>query len=217
MTAKRYTGCVYAATNTLNGRVYIGKTAQGLAERRWKHISEAKAGGGFVFAKALRKYGEEAFAWAEVFASDDDAALLAAEIEIIARLRAEGVNLYNLADGGQGPSGAIRSAETRAKLSAASAGKPKSEAHRKAIGLARPKTIAPWSEERRAKCAATWAAKKASGESAMTPEQRQKLSEIARENAQKPERRAQLKANGDKGRETQIQLRAARKSPAPIR
>lgn len=53
---------VYLATNTLNGKRYIGATKGTLKERRRRHRWEAKNRPYCrVFHAALRKYGEAAF------------------------------------------------------------------------------------------------------------------------------------------------------------
>lgn len=127
MATKPYTGCVYLATNLLNGKLYVGKTMYGLGRRRAAHIAKAATGARQHFCRALRFYGEGAFAWEEIYLSDDDEALLAAEIQLIAILRADGLGLYNMTDGGNGAHGLFRTPEHSAKISAAQKGRKQSD------------------------------------------------------------------------------------------
>lgn len=60
-------GIIYKVTNIINGKVYIGRTVQGLYRRKWSHESKArKHGNNMVFTKALRKYGTENFIWEQI-------------------------------------------------------------------------------------------------------------------------------------------------------
>jgi len=95
-------GCVYIALNTVNGAFYIGKSVMGLAARRLTHHSAARNGKMQPFTCALRKYGFDAFEWAEWFLSDDDASLRLAEREAISCYQALNLRLYNLTGGGDG-------------------------------------------------------------------------------------------------------------------
>lgn len=54
---------VYKATNTVNGKAYIGVTRQNLLTRKREHKSRAIAGAKSVFGAAIRKYGWDAFVW----------------------------------------------------------------------------------------------------------------------------------------------------------
>lgn len=70
------------------------------------------------------------------------------ERELIAEYRANGVRLVNLSDGGEGPSGAVRTAETRNKISSANKGRKRD----------------PFSEETRLKMSLSHVGKKQSQE-----------------------------------------------------
>lgn len=142
---------VYQATNTINGKRYIGYTARGLATRKYQHLWDARKGKGRYFQRAIAKYGSENFVFEVLgdFNGDEDLAKLY-EIEAIAKYRPE----YNLSYGGEGGSlhemsrkkigeansrriitdeirknlgdaqrGMKRSAETRAKMRAAQLGR----------------------------------------------------------------------------------------------
>lgn len=54
---------IYRATNTINGKCYIGQTRGELEIRKRKHINAARNGSNTNFYKAIRKYGEDAFVW----------------------------------------------------------------------------------------------------------------------------------------------------------
>lgn len=88
----------------------------------------------------LNKYGEESILVGKMECSTEN---IAFDLErgLIKRLRKMGVRIVNLTDGGDGASGAIRSPETRAKMSVAQIG------NKKSLGAVR-------SEETRAKMSA---------------------------------------------------------------
>lgn len=60
-TPGQFKGEIYKATNTVNGKMYIGQTIQGLGIRKWRHFQDTKRGSNIVFHKAIRKYGEDNF------------------------------------------------------------------------------------------------------------------------------------------------------------
>lgn len=174
-----YTGCVYLATNTVNGRAYIGKAVAGLASRKAGHRYAAKSRR-TPFMAAIRKHGWAAFVWIELFLSDDEAALLNAEIALIADYSAAGDRLYNITPGGEGTAMPCTD-ERRRKASAALKGRPLSSEHRRKLSAARMgykpapaavakmretkrgKRLPSWTAERRAKVAASWKAKREQG------------------------------------------------------
>ena len=90
---------VYTATNTVNGKLYHGKT-ECLQRRRRDHERDAKIGSDLPFHRAIRKYGKESFDWTVVgeFALESEANAM--EIRLIADLPAHGG--YNVAAGGDG-------------------------------------------------------------------------------------------------------------------
>jgi len=60
-------GTIYAATNKINGKVYVGQTVCTLGYRRLKHKSDANnrksLGYDSKFYRAIRKYGVDGFNW----------------------------------------------------------------------------------------------------------------------------------------------------------
>ncbi len=126
---------VYQATNLINGKRYIGVTKRGLAARVKGHMADAIAGRGHLPHMAIRKYGADKIAFEVLvdFEGDYDLAKIY-EIEMIAKHRPE----YNIAGGGEGGithpdtiekirranTGQKRSAEARARMSAAQYRRP---------------------------------------------------------------------------------------------
>lgn len=114
---------VYTITNTVNGKVYVGKSC--MPATRWtQHKVDCRTGDAPLY-KAMRKHGTGAFEFAVVEECDSEAASYDAEQRWIARLdsttRGSG---YNQTAGGKG---VFRpSPDSRAKMSAAKRGKPQS-------------------------------------------------------------------------------------------
>lgn len=57
------TGIIYLAINKINGKPYVGKTIGTLEVRRKSHEGTSRKNQGWVFHKAIRKYGAENFEW----------------------------------------------------------------------------------------------------------------------------------------------------------
>ena len=55
-------GIIYKATNTFNGKVYIGQTIAGLPKRKSQHYKDAKSDSDNIFHVALYQY-PNAFEW----------------------------------------------------------------------------------------------------------------------------------------------------------
>lgn len=89
---------VYMATNTINGKRYVGVTNKGLAGRKAAHLSKAsrRERGCPRFYDAIRKHGSDAFEWQVLSAWDTFIDACEEEIRVIAELRPE----YNIARGG---------------------------------------------------------------------------------------------------------------------
>lgn len=110
-------GCVYKATCTVSNKVYVGKTVHTLEHRRASHFFHSQHGTGYVFQKAISKYGKESFIWEELFQSDDNTLLLAKEMEFIAQYDCVTPNGYNLTKGGEGTLGYVFTEAQRAGMS----------------------------------------------------------------------------------------------------
>lgn len=112
---------IYKATNTINGKSYIG-FAIDLNNRKKEHHKKAK--GDYrkeYFHHAIAKHGAEAFHW-EVIKED---ATLEDEIRLIEEHQTfwEMGKGYNLTKGGEGKLGYVVSEETKEKLRIAHTGK----------------------------------------------------------------------------------------------
>lgn len=186
---------VYKATNTNNGKVYIGKTVRGLSHAKARHFQRAryqwKYGTDSHFYNAIRKNGEDAFTWEVVYQGSSDADIQAREREYIALYSSKPEGVYNMTPGGDGGAGKTLSDGHKAKMSKAfsgegnpqfgkhgadhpSYGHKKSEEVKERIRLAHKGK--PKSEEHRAKLSASRIAK-----SHFTPEQREEAVHLAAE------------------------------------
>lgn len=116
-------GQVYVHTNIVNGKNYVGQTTAGM-ENRWKlHLRCARstktpAYAGLI-ARAIRKYGVDAFEHHVLSVVGSQARLDNLEKVWIILLQAKTPTGYNLADGGYAAAGHKVSSEVRARLSAA--------------------------------------------------------------------------------------------------
>lgn len=195
-------GCVYLARNTLDGnKLYIGKTIEGLRERRKSHISNAKSDRRCCryFHAAIRKYGASAFEWTVLFSGDNEDELNAKEMEFIKLLDTKVPRGYNLTDGGEGISGMRHSEESKEKISRSRKGIGKGKSldpeHCAAISAGRKgKKFGPLSEATKAKLRAANTGRKHTAESRakmsrwqigrkmppLTKEQRQRRSDQVR-------------------------------------
>ncbi len=108
---------IYQIINLVNGRFYIGVTKLGLPLRQQQHLREAKRGKlKFPIYRAIRKYGDEAFAFVVLCEFETYEEAMAREVELISIMKPA----YNAAKGGQGLSywtGKKRDAATNAKIS----------------------------------------------------------------------------------------------------
>jgi len=90
------TGTIYVLQNKVNGKCYVGQTIKMLSQR----IKEHRYSKTSLIARAIRKYGLDAFARYEYtgIAMDD---LDYCEQELICRLRSSDRHGYNIMEGGQ--------------------------------------------------------------------------------------------------------------------
>lgn len=160
---------IYQITNTVNGKIYIGKTTKTIEERFQRHTYNANAESQTHLYRAMRKYGTEAFTVTELesgFNSEDD--LNEAEIRYISELSPH----YNMTAGGEGTSGFNHYSETRKKISKAIKGKKRSEQTKRKISKAfKGRNL---SEETKRKISDAQKGRKHSAES------KRKMSEMAR-------------------------------------
>jgi group I intron endonuclease len=135
---------IYRATCSVSGKAYIGLTKRTLAKRRQFHYYDSKAKNNCHFHAALRKYRETDWNWEVLFYCEQR------EVESYERktiaLYDTYKNGYNSTTGGG--QGKKISEQTKAKMSAAKKGVPKSKEHKTNISVA--KKNCEFTEEHRA-------------------------------------------------------------------
>jgi group I intron endonuclease len=121
---------IYKATNTVNGKVYIGFDSN-WPSRQQQHLIESAADDpedGSIFHKALRKYGSSAFTWVVLCQSRDGEHLLNEKegyyIELYNSHYIEGYG-YNMTYGGEGTLGRVHTKKTRKKISESKKNRPR--------------------------------------------------------------------------------------------
>jgi len=124
---------IYKAINRINGKVYIGKTINGLERRISAHLRKKN---GSYFSSALRKYGIQNFEFAIIDTAESNDVLLEKEIYWIKQFNSMTPNGYNLTQGGQGSNGWVISDESKKKMSISKKGKSLSEEHKRKISKA---------------------------------------------------------------------------------
>jgi group I intron endonuclease len=112
---------VYKATNRINGKIYVGKTAHTLQERIAGHLRASRLS---YFHKAIKKYGITSFDFSVIDTAEDESVLNQKEKYWIAYLNCKVPNGYNLTDGGEGVLGMKHSEEARARMSLTRKGRP---------------------------------------------------------------------------------------------
>lgn len=115
---------VYVATNTVNGKKYVGATKQTLLARKTKHASKAATGSLYAFHVALREHGVTAFTWEILHETSDADEAWRLEAQEVARhnsmIDGEG---YNMTRGGRGSLGYRQTEEAKAKLAEIASGR----------------------------------------------------------------------------------------------
>lgn len=145
---------VYQATNTVNGKIYVGVTRRTLQVRKKEHASRARSGSRNPFHAAIRKYGWDAIKWA-VLETDVPVEQLASResywIDFF-KCMSSGRLGYNRTEGGSGTVGMEVSAKTRALLSRKSKDRVfKKYGLKRQVSLFHNRTGVPVSDETRRK------------------------------------------------------------------
>lgn len=109
-------GCVYCATNKINGKKYIGKTIMSLSNRIYAHKYRSIRGESGYLNSAIRKYGFDNFEWLSMYEDTNECNLFDKEKELILILNTKNPNGYNITDGGEGSTGARYKLSERAKI-----------------------------------------------------------------------------------------------------
>jgi group I intron endonuclease len=146
---------IYLVTNTVNGKIYVGKTVETM-DRRWtKHMTSAKRRSNYPFHRAIRKYGTSAFTLQVIATAETDEQLRELEIYWIRELRSNDPAIgYNMTKGGDGPAGWVMSEATKKKIRLKALGRPCPKSTRDAVSR-RHKGV-PISAEHKRKIAAHW-------------------------------------------------------------
>ena len=108
-------GLIYLAVCTQNGKPYVGLTHRRFRERISEHLKVARRGEDTKFYRAIRKHGEDAFAWYVLETCMPLSELAEREVHWIASLDAVSQG-YNTTSGGE--VGFVFSEEVLAKMSA---------------------------------------------------------------------------------------------------
>ena len=153
-------GFIYKITNSVNGKIYIGKTFK-TPELRFRVHSR----GYFAISRAIKKYGLSNFTLSVIDNADNPAELSCKETMWIELFGSFGPRGYNLTVGGEGVLGLKFSEESRKKLS---------ESHRGQIAWNKGK---PFSIESRRRMSESHKNQKPRKGYKTTPEQRKRNSE----------------------------------------
>jgi group I intron endonuclease len=101
-------GCIYKATNKVNGKIYIGKTTGSLDRRIRRHIRETACK---AFHRALQKYGRDGFDFKIIYESKNEKELYEKEVMFIKEFKCVVPCGYNINIGGRGGVGRIETKE----------------------------------------------------------------------------------------------------------
>ncbi len=160
-------------------RCYVGITSRTLKQRWSEHLYDARqAVKGMAISRAIAKHGAENFRIEPLCCSRSWADLCVAETALIAQWKTRAPMGYNLSDGGEGPNGVKRTAESVERSASKHRGKP---CHPNTIAAARARRGVPKpsghgakvsaaltgrlrTDETKAKIRAYWAKRRADGE-----------------------------------------------------
>lgn len=115
------TWCVYSIVDTINQKVYVGKT-KNYAARIASHVNHAHRGGQTLLCKAICDYGVENFVVNVLATFDSEQETIEAEKFWIETLQTHAFKHgrgYNMTTGGDGLSGFRHTESTKAKIRAA--------------------------------------------------------------------------------------------------
>lgn len=109
---------LYVVTNRVNGKQYVGITAN-IEQRRREHLS---GHGSRLLHHAIKKYGKDSLQW-DVWYEGDEGWIKTMEYRAIVMLETRAPRGYNLTLGGEGSVGWKPGEETKARMRAAHLGK----------------------------------------------------------------------------------------------
>jgi group I intron endonuclease len=118
---------VYKITNTINNKIYIGKTVKTLPERKGLHkflyLHKEHEGGHYPLYRAMRKYGWNNFKWEIIDKCLFNESAIELEKYYIKKFNCMVPRGYNCTAGGDGLCGHHHSEETKKKISISNTGK----------------------------------------------------------------------------------------------
>ena len=126
---KKPYGIIYKATNSINGKSYIGQTIRPLCARKAEHKHRSRLLAYRFFQGAIKKYGFEVFDWQTLAHASSFDELKSLEMHYIKLYDTFGKNGYNMNEGGdvvsresiermrQTKLGKLASEETKNKMS----------------------------------------------------------------------------------------------------
>ncbi len=126
---------IYKITNTVNGKVYIGKTSNTLEQRWGGHLRGVRktAMAGLKLYRAIRKYGPEVFTVEALYYAKTEEELSRMEtFFIVLHQSHKSENGYNMTMGGEGRTGPLPEI-TKEKIRNSKLGVSLSELHKAAI------------------------------------------------------------------------------------
>jgi group I intron endonuclease len=126
-------GIIYIATNTVNGKQYVGQTRYSLKIRWQLHLRAIRDGSTSALHQAIRKYGVEAFEIKQLDSAETLKDLNDKEVLHISQLRTLAPGGYNLTTGGETR---LFSVEAKRKMSMAAIGRVPSDETRAKISEA---------------------------------------------------------------------------------
>jgi group I intron endonuclease len=132
---------IYCATDSTNGKKYVGQTKYSIAVVKRRHRRCLS-----YFGYALARHGEENFIWEILDTASSQEELNEKEIQWIDKLNTVGDSGYNLAFGGESNSGWKHSEETKEAISLSLAENvySRSKAIRKAWEIKSEENGGPW-------------------------------------------------------------------------
>ena len=187
MSAKQFN--VYLATNTINGKKYVGITIQPIKVRWRQHFLNRTREGNTRLHLAICKYGIDSFNIQHIACAKNLSDLIEIEKVLIVQENSFYVDGhgYNMTRGGEGAWGTIHTPEARAKRGAANRGKKLSlETRAKISDALKGRKI---SLEQRAKNSAIHKGK------TISPDHRAKLSSAHKGRKLSPEHRAKISSS----------------------
>ena len=199
-------GCIYCATNLINGKRYIGKSVNNLNFKKIEHERDATNGSERIFHRALRKYGFESFKWFLVFNNVNSEELDKLEIESIKVYKTKTPNGYNMTEGGDGGAtkgvGWNHSTETKQRMKESQKGRNKGKTFEEIHGIEEAQKIRKklsathkgriFSDENKKKLS------EAGKDRKLTEETKKKLSENIKKALSSPEAKAKMSVSQKK-------------------